>query len=80
MSGDDRVGSTSSSHAKAARPATAGQWPRRSGYGNGLETYPLGSQAASHPAPRPTARHGLNSEKTSPSTSVTGTSATQKTT
>jgi hypothetical protein len=62
--------SASSTHAKAANPATAGQRPRRSGYGSGSGSLSPRRRLAVQPAARPIARHGLNARKTSPKSTL----------
>lgn len=68
----------SSQTTKAKIPAAAGQCPSRSGYGSGSVASPRVSRPAAQPAARPIARHGLNSRNTSPPSSETNGTPTQK--
>ena len=74
MDGRSPYGETSSSQANATRPAAAGQRPSRRGYASGSAS----GLRRSRPHARPTARHGLNAENTSPNRTETGTSPSQK--
>src|SRR5215218_1032493 len=65
---------------KPTTPAAAGQRPSRSGYGSGAGGSSPPTRAATQPAARPIARHGLISRQTSPSTSDANGTPTQNAT
>src|SRR5919108_270823 len=59
----------SSQIVKPRIPATAGQWPSRSGYSSGSGIDPRATRAATQPVARPIARHGFTSRNTLPNSS-----------
>ena len=65
----------SSSQAKAQDPAAAGQRPSQVGYGKAPPAWSPIAPLEAHETARPTARHGLNAEKTLPKSALAGTSA-----
>src|ERR1700712_3830531 len=74
------VPTASSMNANANSPAAAGQRPSQLGYGSGGGAGPGRARASSHATARAIAAHGFNALNTSPNSTLTATSPTQKTT
>ena len=78
LSGLSPFEATSSIVANANIPAAAGQRPSHAGYSSGAGSSLRAAVRATHAVARPMARHGLNARNTSPNTTLSGTSASQK--